>query len=116
VISQRLVRRLCPACKTPRATGPQDAAFLGAQAKVVEVFEPRGCVRCQRTGFLGRIAAFEMFQLDEDVRETVSGGASEKAIARMAKHLTTLQEDAAAKVLADLTTVDEMRRIVVLES
>ncbi len=95
---------------------PDDAAFLGVPLGTRDVFEPRGCVRCQRTGFLGRIAAFEMFELDEDVRERIAGGANEKAIARSARRLTTLKEDAALKVLDGLTTVDEVRRIVVLES
>jgi type IV pilus assembly protein PilB len=116
VISQRLVRRLCPVCKTARAMTQEEAAFLGVEEATAEVFVPRGCVRCQRTGFLGRIAVFEIFQLDEAAREMIARGNDEKAIARSAKHLTTLQKDAMEKVLAGVTTIDEVRQVMVLES
>jgi len=114
-ISQRLVRRLCPTCKAPRAVTEADVPLLGDGAADTPVFEPRGCVRCQRTGFLGRVGVFELFQVDEAARQAISSGADEKAIARSARHLITLREDAAAKVVAGLTTVDEVRRIVALE-
>jgi type IV pilus assembly protein PilB len=112
-ISQRLVRRLCSACKTPRVPTPEETALLGRD--VGQVFQPQGCLRCRKSGYLGRIALCEMFCMDEAAREAVIAGASERIIAQAARRLTTLREDAAQKAAAGLTTVDEVCRALVLE-
>jgi type II secretory ATPase GspE/PulE/Tfp pilus assembly ATPase PilB-like protein len=114
VVSQRLVRRLCPVCKTPRPAAPDELAFLQSRGPVV-VHEPRGCLRCQRTGYLGRLAVAEMFVVDDAVREAIAAGASERTIARAAKSPVDLREDAAAKVLDGLTTLGEAYDVVILE-
>lgn len=115
VISQRLVRRLCPGCKTPRTVVPDDADLLGPVDSQSRVFEPVGCIRCQRTGFLGRTAIFELFEVDQATRQLISSRADESIIAQSANNLTTLCVDAAAKVLAGVTTAAEVRRMIVLE-
>ncbi len=115
VISQRLVRRLCPACKVVRPVTDAERKFLDAGASA-HAFDAKGCVRCQRAGFLGRTGVFEMFELDDAVRESITRGDDEGGIARSASRLTTLRQDAADKVLAGVTTFDEVHRIVVLES
>ncbi len=116
VFSQRLVRRLCPTCRTARETTPQESAFLGTTDAAREIFEPRGCLRCQRTGFLGRVAACEMLDVDDAVREAIAGGATERQIAEVATRQATLRQDAVAKVLAGVTTLDEAQSILVMEA
>jgi type II secretory ATPase GspE/PulE/Tfp pilus assembly ATPase PilB-like protein len=114
VVSQRLVRRLCPACKSPRPAAPDERTFL-QRTDAATVYEPRGCLRCQRTGYLGRLAVVEMFVVDEAVREAISAGRNERAIAQAAKSLVVLRQDAAAKVLDGLTPLGEAFDVVILE-
>ena len=114
-VSQRLVRRLCPGCRSPRAPNTDELRFLGAGHEGMQVHEARGCLRCQNRGFSGRIALCEMFCVDEAAREAICSGYPERTIANAAKQLTTLRDDAIQKVLAGMTTVDEVRNAVLLE-
>ena len=114
-VSQRLVRRLCPGCRARRAAGAGELAFLRIAAGEAQVWEPRGCLRCQMTGFHGRIGIFEMFEVDDAVREKVAAGLPEREVAQAATKLITLRADAIDKVLAGVTTVAEARRAVVLD-
>ncbi|MCX7804151.1 MAG: GspE/PulE family protein [Planctomycetota bacterium] len=115
VISQRLARRLCPACRIPRPISREELSFFSGVAEPDRVFDPGGCLRCQKTGFRGRIALFEMFLTDETTKEAIAGGANERRIAESAGFLATLREDASSKVAAGVTTMDEVRRVLVLE-
>lgn len=112
-LAQRLVRRLCPGCKAERAAGSDEKALLGV-AHDLTVFDPRGCVRCRGTGFLGRVAVFEMLEMDRAVHRAILGRADEEEIAEKAERLTLLRDDAIAKVKAGLTSVDEIRRVLIL--
>ncbi|MCK6488885.1 MAG: GspE/PulE family protein [Planctomycetes bacterium] len=110
-VSQRLVRRLCPACRRERPPEPGDALLLGAE-NAGPRFAAAGCIRCQGGGHLGRVALCEMFEVDDAARALIAARGDEDAIARAAQRLTTLRSDAAAKVHAGLTTVDEVRQLV----
>ena len=116
-VSQRLVRRLCPGCRTPREATAEERQFLGvaAGADAIQIHAPRGCLRCQNRGFSGRIALCEMFCVDDAARDAMCNGLPERAIAKACTQLTTLREDAIQKVLAGMTTIDEVRTAVLLE-
>ncbi len=70
VVAQRLVRRLCDACKQPTAYSWDAlvaAGFDEAEAVGLEVYEPHGCNVCRNTGYKGRIGVYEVMVVDEDI-------------------------------------------------
>jgi len=101
VVAQRLVRRVCDACCSPTA-GDGDSSVTAV-----------GCEICHGTGYRGRLAVFEVLRLDDDLRDMILEGASERAMRVYAiEHgLRTLHEDALAKVAAGLTTHAELDRV-----
>jgi general secretion pathway protein E len=72
VIAQRLVRQLCPNCKTPVKPTPQQLEQMGPWAKGLRtIFQPKGCQRCLGTGFAGRRAVFEMLVTNDALRDVI---------------------------------------------
>jgi len=110
-IAQRLGRRLCPECRKPRKlTAPEAAAVGRPEAGGATVYEPGGCERCGGRGYRGRIGLFEMLPIDEDMARRIVEGASEGDISRRARErkIPGLRDDAAAKLLAGVTSFDEI--------
>ncbi len=115
IVAQRLVRRICPDCRTPQ---PPDAAML---RKLGALFDPvrtsaqvgRGCDKCHGTGYRGRIALHEVLTLDDTLRERISAGVSVSELTRAvrAQGLLPLIEDARDKVHQGLTTLSEVLRV-----
>jgi len=99
ILSQRLVRRLCPACKK---TG-EDNSYL-----------PQGCYLCNRTGYHGRVGVFEVFTITPGIRETIVSGGQEGAIkdAAAGQGIDNLLDDAFDKVKKGVTTPEEVYRVV----
>jgi len=111
VIAQRLVRRLCDACKQPLDAGDGVAALLGFDDGVT-VYRPAGCDQCSQTGFKGRIGVFEAVRIDGAVRRMINDGADETLIADHAfANAPHLSEAARELVRAGMTTADEAIRI-----
>lgn len=111
VIAQRLVRRLCPSCRSPAAAEGGAAALLGFD-RGATVYHPVGCGECSQTGFRGRTGVFEALRVDGTVRRLINDGADEVAIARHAfGRAPTLGSAARALVLAGETTVEEAIRV-----
>ena len=115
VLAQRLVRRLCPACRVPVA----DAAALflehgldPAAAVRGTVCRSVGCPACHQTGYHGRLGLFELLRLDETLREQVVAGAPLADLRRQARAggLVPLREAGLPRVLAGETTVEELVR------
>ena len=73
VISQRLVKRLCPACKKKGKTNAREMALLGI-TEPVSICRPQGCQFCGQTGYRGRVAVHEIMYMNEAVRSAVSSG------------------------------------------
>jgi len=81
VMAQRLVRRLCPNCKTERpATGAELEALGFSSGDAVMVGEPNGCFSCGNTGFDGRIGIYELLTVDHEIRDLLGSEASEHQI------------------------------------
>jgi general secretion pathway protein E len=111
VIAQRLVRRLCEACREPVQADTGVAAMLGLDAGAV-IWRPRGCEACGQTGFKGRVGVFEAIRVDETVRRHIYAGGDEAMIARHAfLKAPTLASAARAMVAKGLTTPEEAIRI-----
>ena len=111
VIAQRLVRRLCAACKRPVRAGETPAPMLGVPVEA-QVWEPVGCSQCNGSGFKGRLGVFEAIRVDETVRRLVNEGGDESAIAAHAFARGGRLVDA-ARVLVEqgLTTPEEAVRV-----
>lgn len=110
--AQRLVRRLCPACRQARP--PNEAEIRYARAAGVEVparvFEPIGCERCQHLGFRGRVAVGEAFLADDDLLRCLADRAPRAQLLDLAKRsgLASMAADGAEKAFAGLTTIEEV--------
>ena len=109
VVAQRLVRRLCPACRRQRTATAAERSFLGAAT----VWEQQGCEQCQAAGYRGRVAVQEVLPLTTSLQQLVLQRASVEELERAARAegLRSLAEDAAAKALDGLTTVQELWRV-----
>lgn len=111
VIAQRLVRRLCPACKAPAEADLGLAALVGIAAGS-PIHEARGCGECGQTGYKGRIGVFEAVRIDDTIRRLVNANADESSIAAHAfRAAPSLADAARSLVLAGITTAGEALRI-----
>lgn len=111
-VAQRLVRRLCRNCAAEAPAGEVERQFatsIGTTAPE-RVFHPVGCTRCKGVGFKGRIPIGEAFQADEDLLRAVADRRSAAEIEGLARRagLTDMAVDGWSKVLAGLTTVEEV--------
>ncbi len=87
VLAQRLVRRLCAACKQPAVIGPSELAQFSALGLYQpQVFEARGCPACKGTGYVGRIGLYEFVTVDDDLRRLIHADATEDDMAALAFH------------------------------
>ncbi len=112
--AQRLVRRLCPACRREVPLGEPLALALGDRALAGRpVFRPDGCVRCAGKGYDGRTGVFEFFANTGDLPSLIASGADEAALAARARALRvpSLRDDALAKVFSGVTTPEEALRV-----
>ena len=113
VLAQRLVRRLCSACKEPGELTVYEAKGLRIDAlQIMEgsVQKAHGCENCRGKGFKGRIGIFELFMIDDEVRHMIINGATTIQLRSRARELgmRTLREDGVRKVLAGMTTAEEV--------
>lgn len=116
VVAQRLARKLCRHCAkqvhlTPSTMTTADREFFGK--KVVDVFEPVGCRRCFNTGYSGRIGLFEVLPITKELRRLILDQASADDIRQAAATgwMRTLRQDGVKKVLAGITSVEEVQRV-----
>jgi type IV pilus assembly protein PilB len=114
VMAQRLVRRVCDRCKEPVLPEPELLASLGDDAELLRghpLLRGRGCIACKQTGYSGRTALFEVLELNRKVRRMVIEGRNEDEIRKsaMADGFITLRKAGIRKILAGLTTIDEVR-------
>lgn len=110
-VAQRLVRRLCPHCRRRRPMRAAEALALGREELVgMTIYQAGGCVYCGGRGYAGRVAMFEMVEIDEDLSRAVAGGAGEAEILADArvKKLPLLIDDAIEKIGAGVTTFEEI--------
>jgi len=114
VLAQRLVRVLCPKCKEPYPAPDDFRQKLGIPAeKEVTIYREKGCPACHGTGYKGRTGVHELLVFDNAIRDLLVGHPSIQAIRTAARKagMRTLQEAGIAKVLAGVTTINEVVRV-----
>jgi len=115
IISQRLVRKLCEHCKRPAGlTETQIANFQRKQIDYSTIMGANGCKKCRGTGFIGRTAIMDVMRLDEDVKanlanERLSLGSMKKQGDDQSQ--SNLRKEGLRKVLAGITTFEEVQRV-----
>jgi type II secretory ATPase GspE/PulE/Tfp pilus assembly ATPase PilB-like protein len=117
VVSQRLVRLLCPTCRELQKVSEIEAAQLGSPrvTSASSVYGPKGCPRCLNTGFKGRQPIFEMLVPDLRVRKAITDRKSADEIKALLKgtDFTALREDGVAKMLQAKTSLAEVLKATV---
>ena len=113
IMAQRLVRRLCPNCKQPGELSETEQRALNlepGQLSDAQVTKPVGCEECRNTGYRGRMGIFEIFIIDDNVRHMINNRRSTLLLRQRARELgmRTLREDGVRKVLAGLTSAEEV--------
>ncbi|MDF7800543.1 GspE/PulE family protein [Pontiellaceae bacterium B1224] len=117
IVAQRLVRGLCKNCRQPIEI---DEAFLKEHNFPIErlasegpIYEAVGCDECRGNGYKGRTGIFEILQITDEIRPLIIAHASAAAIKQQSlEHgMKTLREDGWDKVLAGVTTIDEILRV-----
>ncbi|MBI3269581.1 MAG: Flp pilus assembly complex ATPase component TadA [Planctomycetes bacterium] len=113
LLAQRLLRRICPECKTP-VDHPEPQRHLLGMSRDEKAWVGRGCAACHETGYLGRIAVYEMLPIDGDLRNLIARSAPEVDLRRTAcaHGLRPLLEAAVRQVRAGVTSVDEVLRVI----
>ncbi|MBI2217629.1 MAG: type II secretion system ATPase GspE [Candidatus Rokubacteria bacterium] len=114
VLAQRLVRRICAACRVRETPEPADLEALGLDVDpATPLWRGKGCDECRSTGYRGRTGIYEMFVIGEDVRSLVLRRASSREIRRWAidNGMTTLRMDGWLKAREGVTTIEEVLRV-----
>jgi type IV pilus assembly protein PilB len=115
IAAQRLVRRVCTACRRPAPVPPPALAKIGFGPEEAETIVPQqgiGCDQCNGTGFKGRIALYEVMEITEALRELILVGASGLELRRKAveEGMLTLRQSGLRKIKDGTTTVEEVLR------
>jgi len=116
IIAQRLVRVLCPHCKEVYVPDDESLNNLGLDRSVLQnnkFYRKKGCNLCMQTGFRGRSAIFEILIIDEEIKKLVLRTSDANQINELAlkQGMITLQKDGIDKVLAGITTTEEVLRV-----
>jgi general secretion pathway protein E/type IV pilus assembly protein PilB len=120
LMAQRLVRKVCKKCAAPHTLTEQEIAGLGftpEQAAAATARKGKGCPECNKTGCKGRFGLFEIFNINDEARKLIYDKVPSNVLRNRAREMgmRTLREDGMRKVLAGVTTVDEVVRATVSE-
>ena len=113
IIAQRLVRKLCPACKGPAELTDSELQMLNldvSQLADSSICGPVGCTKCRQGGYKGRMGLFETFKIDDEVSHMINDNLSSPQLRKRARELgmRTLREDGIRKVLSGMTSASEV--------
>lgn len=130
VMAQRLVRKICQDCQKKRALTKEEYKLLKETLESIkgstldlqkgrtltektEIFVPGQCAECNFTGYRGRIGVFEIFEIDDEMENLIlkSPAVSEMKEAAMTKGMRTMLQDGYLKVLAGVTSMEEVQRV-----
>ncbi len=110
VIAQRLVKRLCPACKKKGRVTPKELEILGLSDENITIARPQGCRFCNNTGYKGRIAVHEVMYINDTLKTAVMGERNLDVLRKLAAEngMCTLWESSRSLVLKGITSIQEM--------
>ncbi len=114
ILAQRLVRTICTSCKEPYEPPAEEFELLGMDVdpQKVELVHGAGCENCNRTGYSGRLGAYELLLTTDKIRKMIMDGQSAAAIRHRARldGMHSMREDAWEKALKGITTIEEVNR------
>ena len=115
IISQRLIRTICPKCKTPLQVSDEDLLKKGfdpARFNGGKIFHGAGCEHCKKTGYKGRLGLFEVMPVSSSIRKMIIENATSDEIEAQAikEGMSSLRDEGIKKILAGETTIDEVAR------
>jgi len=121
ILAQRLVRRICPHCReeiVPGADVLADLELTTEQTVGKKFYRGKGCERCNRTGYKGRLGLFELLIMNDDLRDMVMRNASTEDLREAARKggMVTLRDSGMNGMFAGLTTAEEIIRETILEA
>ena len=119
VISQRLIKRLCPKCKRPVLPTEEQVKILGLKDNTHPIYEPNGCPYCNNTGYKGRMAVHEIMYMNDDLRATIAGKEATveeiRDVAITHAGMVSLSDAARRVVVSGDTSYSELLSMVVTE-
>ncbi|MBP9711616.1 MAG: type II/IV secretion system protein [Candidatus Pacebacteria bacterium] len=135
-IAQRLVRKLCAACKTEGVGTEKEIALIktalesivtdGKDPKkynidkdaAIKIWKPKGCEKCNMTGYKGRIGIFEAIRTDETIEKVMLENPSEREIKKVARAqgILSMRQDGIIKILSGVTSIEEVQSVVDLNA
>jgi type IV pilus assembly protein PilB len=121
IVAQRLVRKICPACKEFFEPEQEHCLELGLRPESIagkKFAFGRGCSRCNSTGYRGRMALYEMFRVNDEIKQMIMDGANVASLREAGRRhgMRTLRESGLLAIYDCGTTVDEvLRETLVLE-
>ena len=116
IVAQRLIRVICPECKegyVPEAEALREEGLAMSQLEGKTLYRGKGCPACSETGYRGRTGIYEILLVSEGIRQLIMKKADSTTIGRKAveEGMRTLREDGARKVIAGITTLEEVVRV-----
>jgi type IV pilus assembly protein PilB len=114
ILAQRLVRKVCQYCKEEYTPSDEMREFLTLQGFGAEkIVRGKGCDRCRKTGYSGRLGIYELLVMDDSLRDLVTANPDVTHLRKLCRErgLVTLRADGFNKVMKGLTTVDEILRV-----
>lgn len=127
IISQRLIRILCPHCRKKVVPNEKIKNYILSQIKLIppsqrkeikitdsfNIFEPKGCEKCNLKGYAGRTGLFEVLSVDNELTEVILKNPTESAVLKVAQKqgMLTMEQQGILKVLAGETSIEELSRV-----
>jgi len=113
ILAQRLIRRICPYCKTELKLHPEVVRELGLDLEEIKdlvTYEGKGCIECNNTGYKSRLGVFEVMPISPALRDLILDRAATSELRRQARAegMLTLREDGIMKLKGGLTTAEEV--------
>ncbi|MEI8318310.1 MAG: ATPase, T2SS/T4P/T4SS family [Planctomycetia bacterium] len=121
ILAQRLVRRICPLCKEeiiPSADLLADLEMTSEQLAGRKIFRGKGCDKCNRTGYKGRLGIYELMLMNDEMRDMIIRNCSTEELRNTARKfgMVTLRDAGMESVFAGLTTAEEVIRETILDA
>ena len=115
IVSQRLVKKLCPKCRAARATNTYEKNLFKKvlNMDVDQIYAPVGCEECIN-GYKGRMAIHEVLEINQDIRDAIVGNIRKQELRRLVygKDANTLLRDGLIKIMEGYTSMDEIVRVI----